>query len=303
MNELRPIEFFAAVYRTRSFRVAAEQLGVSQSSLTKGVQKLERTIGLQLFNRTTRSVEPTDVARKLLARAEEVLAATTALRDEARLLAGGELGAIRVGAIALAAETVIANSLAQLTRSHPDLEIEVVVGSSDVYRDLAVGDCGVVVGDEANFLASSHASVLKMTPLSEEELVFVHRTGHPITNPPSETKLPDYPLAIPSRYFSENRLFETDLPNRISPNGPRYRLNSLSACLSLAAASDTITLAPRSLMTGATKMTGATNSRILQIASDSITEGSDLRVRLVMVTVARNAPTPSIKAFHQACIA
>lgn len=300
MSELRYLEYFVAVYRHRSFRIAAEQLGISQSSLTKGVQKLEASMGLQLFNRTTRRVEPTDVARKLLSRTVEVLAAKIALDDEARLLAGGKSGAIRVGAIALAAETVIASSLAQLSRSHPDLEIEVVVGSPDVYRDLAVGECDVVVGDEANFLASSHAAVLKMTPLCEEELVFIHRAGHPVASGAVDRALTDYPLAIPSRYFSENRLFEANFPLPISPNNPRYRLNSLSACLSLAASSNTITLAPKSLMAGSSH---AFPSQGLQIALDTLTQDWDLRVRLVMVTAAKNAPTPAIKAFHQACIA
>ena len=53
MSERRQLEFFVAVYRTRSFRLASEQLGQSQSTLTKTIQRLEERLDLRLFNRTT----------------------------------------------------------------------------------------------------------------------------------------------------------------------------------------------------------------------------------------------------------
>jgi len=107
MNDLRLLQNFVAVYRKQSFRSAADDLGVAQSSVTKRVQALESQLDMQLFNRTTRAVEPTDSARQLIDYAEATLSSAGAFEEEARLLAGGELGAIRVGAIALAAETLI----------------------------------------------------------------------------------------------------------------------------------------------------------------------------------------------------
>ena len=64
------------------------------------------------------------------------------------MCAGGEIGALRVGAMALAAETLLVNSLARLSDSHPNLQIDVLVGGSDIYRELSVGECDLVVDME-----------------------------------------------------------------------------------------------------------------------------------------------------------
>ena len=68
MSDLRLLEQFVTVYRHRSFRSAADEMGIAQSSVTKRIQQLEAQLGIRLFNRTTRAVEPTDVARQLLSR-------------------------------------------------------------------------------------------------------------------------------------------------------------------------------------------------------------------------------------------
>lgn len=290
MSEIRLLHHFVAVYQHRSFRIAAERLSISQSTVTKNIQRLEQQLQMRLFHRTTRSVEPTDSARTLFNRAEQIIAAMGAFNDDARLLAGGELGRIRVGAIALAAETWITSSLVRLAASHPNLEVELVVGSSDVYHDLVTGECDVAIGDEANFLASSHATALRMLPLGSEELAIVHRSHHPASGTASLPTLLNYPLAIPSRYFNENRLFTALNQHTDTPIQPRYRLNSLSACLNLAAASNVVTLAPRSAV--------ATGNRDIQVAKVAL----DINMRMVLVTLARSTQTPAIRAFHMACV-
>lgn len=293
MTGFRALEHFVSVYRSGSFRATADLFGISQSTVTKSIQSLEAQLGLRLFNRTTRTVEPTDTARALIDKAEGALRAASVFDEEATLLARGELGGIRVGAIALAAETLIISGLARLATSHPNLEVEVVVGSSDIYRDLVAGDCDLVVGDEVNFASSSHSSMLRMTPVTQEQLVFVYRSGHPAASASSLAELLSFPLAIPSRYFSENRLFESTSFLSNQTIIPRYRLNSLSACLSLAATSDVVTLAPRAV---AHRLIQASNPPAISIASFD----TGINVRLVMVTVARNAPSPAVRAFQEA---
>jgi DNA-binding transcriptional LysR family regulator len=288
MNELQLLKYFSAVYQLGSFRRAAEYLGVSQSTLSKGVRRLETEFNLTLFNRTTRSVTPTDASRALVTRVEAVLAAHASLQEDARLLTGGDLGAIRIGAIALASETMLTDCLSRLAVTHPNLDIEVVVGSADIYKDVATGICDAAIGDEANFQVSPHADVLRMTLLREETLVPVHRHGHPAeTNP---LRLSNFPVAIPSRYFNENRLFNESTASVFSTS-PRYRLNSLSACLSLAAATDVVTVAPASLLAT------TTDQRDLKAANIH----ADLKVRLILATMARTAPSPAVRAFQQAC--
>ena len=293
MTDIRQLEHFVALYKRRSFRVAADALGISQSTLTKTIQRLETDLGVRLFNRTTRSVTATDTARQLIGRAESALQAAGAFSEEARLLAGGEMGAVRVGAVALASETLIVPALTRLSRSHPNLEVEVVVGSPDVYRDLANGRCDIAIGDEANFSSSPYARGLRKILIQEARLILAHRVGHPATGVQTTAELLAFPLAVPSRYFTENRLFEPAAENVQRLVTPRYRLNSLSSCLTLASNSDVVILAPESVV--ADQRDAAGNKALVVAQVDP-----GLTIRLACVTVANNALTPAVRAFQAA---
>ena len=72
--DMRDLNAFAAVARRRSFRGAAQELGVSVSTLSVRLRDLETLLGVRLLNRTTRSVAPTAAGERLLARVEPALA-------------------------------------------------------------------------------------------------------------------------------------------------------------------------------------------------------------------------------------
>lgn len=59
---------FTAVARERSFREAARKRGVSASSLSEAVRRLEERLAVRLLNRTTRSVTPTEAGERLMER-------------------------------------------------------------------------------------------------------------------------------------------------------------------------------------------------------------------------------------------
>ena len=288
MNDLSLLEYFVAVYHRGSFRTAADSLGVSQSAVTKGIRRLEDELGLRLFNRTTRVVQPTENARQLLKSARASLAAMEEFMEHTRLLTGGGQGELRVGVTAIAADLFIADCLAQLSKTHPDLEVEVVVGSADVYQDLATGRCDVAIGDEANFQASPHAPALRMVPLKSEPLVVVFRKKHPGGKTSITELLRNFPWAVPSRYFNENRPFSS-LASQVSQSArfPRYRLSSLSSCLQLASASDVVTLAPLSKARARDDL-------------DWSDFDLEMDVKLAIFTVANNPPTLAATALNNA---
>ncbi|MEM7079331.1 MAG: LysR family transcriptional regulator [Pseudomonadota bacterium] len=287
MSELKRLQHFATVFRTGSFRLAAEQFGVSQSTMTKSIAHLEQELQTRLFHRTTRRVEPTDIARSLLLKAEEAISSMDNFYAHARQLTCGEMGSLGLGAIALAAETLIPEALTNLQQRYPGIEVEVAVGSSDVYRDLVQGECDAVIGDEANFQASRYARSLRMTGLREEAVVLLHRHQHPHRARPD--KLLQQPLAIPSRYYNENRLFQA-FAEQGGPAQPHYRLNNLSACVSLIKHTDVVTLAPQSYVS---QLLGGDDISVADV-------GLDITVRFVLVTLAAHSPTPAILALGEA---
>ena len=69
MNDpnLSDLDALVSVARARSFRGAAKLRGVSASSLSDAIRRLEERVGVRLLNRTTRSVTPTEAGTRLLA--------------------------------------------------------------------------------------------------------------------------------------------------------------------------------------------------------------------------------------------
>lgn len=85
---------FVHTARARSFRVAAEQLGVTPAAVSKAVKRLEASLGVTLLHRTTRTVSLSEDGARYLAHCEHALAHVQAARDEleaARSVPSGEL--------------------------------------------------------------------------------------------------------------------------------------------------------------------------------------------------------------------
>jgi LysR family hydrogen peroxide-inducible transcriptional activator len=97
---LRDLEYAVAVSKERHFGRAAESCGVSQAALSEQVRKLEGVLGVTLFERTKRRVDPTPRGVVLLAQAEALLAEARRLLEEARRSAEPLTGELRLGVIA-----------------------------------------------------------------------------------------------------------------------------------------------------------------------------------------------------------
>ncbi len=97
---LRDLEYAVAVARERHFGRAAEYCGVSQAALSEQVRKLESVLGVPLFERTTRKVEPTVRGEAILEQAEALLGDARRLLEDARRSSEPLSGELRLGVIA-----------------------------------------------------------------------------------------------------------------------------------------------------------------------------------------------------------
>lgn len=126
MAPLRDIECFALVARHRSFSRAAAALGATQPALSQAVARLERTLGLRLFERTSREVALTPAGARLLPHAEAVLEQAAAFTAEAARLAVAASAA--GGAIRLAYAPIVGGFAARVARRlagrKPGVELE-----------------------------------------------------------------------------------------------------------------------------------------------------------------------------------
>jgi len=172
--ELRHLRYFEAVARHRHFTRAADELHVAQSALSHQVRRLEQELGIELLDRTTRSVEPTQAGVLVAARARVILAEAQALREEVDELRGLVRGRVTIGALLFGGELDIPALLASFTSTFPQVEVGLREGTAQRMIDgLADGTI-----DLAFVLEPEPREAFERLPLSSEELAVVTSPSH-----------------------------------------------------------------------------------------------------------------------------
>lgn len=115
-----------AIARRGSFRAAALELGLSTTALSNAIAKLERQLGVRLFNRTTRSVSLTDAGRNFVDQVGPALRDMHDAMDAARSHQQTPSGMLRINAFATAAREILAPLLLQFLRRYPQVHIDLV---------------------------------------------------------------------------------------------------------------------------------------------------------------------------------
>jgi DNA-binding transcriptional LysR family regulator len=137
---------FFAIAEFGSLSKAAEQLHVSQSTLTRQVQALETEIGGQLLERGHSGVALTAAGHVLLEGMRPVVARADIVVSEARKLALGQSASLRIGYLMSAAGDYLNPSLAALRRSHPETKVHLVdLSPGEQITALRRGELDVVV--------------------------------------------------------------------------------------------------------------------------------------------------------------
>ncbi|MCD1642895.1 LysR family transcriptional regulator [Aurantimonas coralicida] len=134
---LADLTAFAAVARHRSFRQAADALGVSRSTLSHTVIGLERNLGVRLLNRTTRSVSTTEAGERLLQRLEPLLGEIDEVIDTAAGDGGAVGGRLRINSGPEAAELLLQTVVPQFTERFPAVDLEIATDGRlvDIVKD------------------------------------------------------------------------------------------------------------------------------------------------------------------------
>jgi len=121
---LADLTAFASVARHRSFRAAADDMGVSRSSLSHALRGLERQLGTRLLHRTTRSVAPTEAGERLLGRLAPVLGELDAILADVSDAADQPAGTLRINANESAARWLLRHVALGFLRDHPRIALD-----------------------------------------------------------------------------------------------------------------------------------------------------------------------------------
>ncbi len=123
---LQQMEYIVAVDKYRHFAKAADSLGVSQSTLSTLIQKLEFELDVTVFDRKSHPVTPTDIGKEIISRAKLLLFNAAQVRELVAARKGESVGKISLGITSTVAPYLLPKMLKYLSTKHPDIELHVV---------------------------------------------------------------------------------------------------------------------------------------------------------------------------------
>lgn len=172
--ELRTLRAFVVLAEEEHFHRAAERLLIAQPALSQTIKRLEKQLHVQLFTRTTRSVQLTDAGRVLLDEARQVLSAADRALSAVRHAASGELGTVKIGFVASAALGLVPRILLTVQQQWPRLELQLVEATTGT--QLAALRSGQL---DIGIVREVHPSPdLLITHLLQERLIVAVHTSH-----------------------------------------------------------------------------------------------------------------------------
>jgi len=137
--DLNDLSAFAMVAQAGGFRDAARLGGVSASSLSEAVRRLESKLGVRLLNRTTRSIAPTEAGARLLERLTPALGDVEAAIDVVNAFRDRPAGTLKLNVPATVARLVLPSIVASFLKAFPDIRLEVIV--EDGFVDVLAAGC------------------------------------------------------------------------------------------------------------------------------------------------------------------
>ena len=183
---LQQLRGFVAVAEEQHFGRAAQRLNLTQPPLTRQIQGLERSLGVNLFDRTGRGVRLTAAGDVFLEHCRRVLALLEVAPEATRRAADGQTGTLRIAFTAIGAYAVLADFLATVRKRIPAVSVELMeLVSPDQFEALA--NLEIDLGLVRPPIPEQFESLL----VHSEDLVLAVPADHPLAEGESPVALAD----------------------------------------------------------------------------------------------------------------
>ena len=237
------LRMMAAFAETGQIGAAAQALGITQPAASRLLAEIERIAGVPVHIRLGRGVTLTEAGEVLARRSGRVL---LEMRDAGRELVeagAGAVGRVGIGAVTAPALNIVLPTLRTARLSHPGIQAEVTVASSDILcAQLLSGKIDFAIG---RIPVGVDASQLQGRVIAPEPVALVVRKGHRFANtaPVDPADLMQFDWVMPDKDIPIGaavlaRLQELGLP------APQQRLSTASFLLTLALLQQTNAIAP-----------------------------------------------------------
>lgn len=175
--EIKHIEYFLAVARYGSFTKAAQNLYVTQPTISKMIKNLEDELGVALFVRTGKEIELTDAGRAILGQARIISNAVRDMSSELNDLMHLVRGCINIGLAPMIGSSFFPQVISKFLKQYPDVSIQLTEkGALKIEDDVAAGllDIGVT-------LMPVNERLFEWFPLMTENLKALLHSSHPLS--------------------------------------------------------------------------------------------------------------------------
>ncbi len=174
--DLADLRAFLAVADLGTFRAASEQLHLSQSAVSRRVDKLEEALGVDLFTRTTRRVELTTIGRTFVHKARAVMneleGALVGIADFARRISGE----VTIACVPSAVGFFLPSVIGEFHRQHPRIRVRLIDESSaDLLLAVANGEADLGL----TYIGTQEPDI-EFEPLMDDPFVVACTLDHPL---------------------------------------------------------------------------------------------------------------------------
>lgn len=172
------MEYIYAVYKSGSFQKAAENLFISQPSISASVKRIEDRLGCQIFNRSVKPLQLTECGEKYIAAVEKIMAMEREFEEFVNDLGELRRGSLVLGGSTMFSSLVLPRLISKFSRIYPNIHLELVEETtSNLEAMLEKGVIDMVVDYKI-----PHIDNYDWTPLEEEHLLLAVPKAMPINN-------------------------------------------------------------------------------------------------------------------------
>lgn len=177
--EIHQVRYFLAVCEEKNFTRAAKKSNVSQPSLTRAIQMLEKEFGGNLFDRARASVEMTELGKIVLPYLQDVWRQSTKAKVAAEDFVSNRPHNLHLGIMCTIAPKLFVNLLSSFRASHPSIQINLIDGNAEMMEEKLFK-----MDVEAAIYCLPHRQPdprLNYLPLFREQMMIVLPEGHPLS--------------------------------------------------------------------------------------------------------------------------
>ena len=170
------MEYIVAVYRVRHFAKAAEMCGVTQPTLSAMIQKLEKELGVKIFERSSQQVTPTAIGKLVVEQAWKVISRANKIKDIIAEEEQSLSGTFRIGILPTIAPYLLPRFFTKLEKENPDIDFHILeMKTTDIMKALNRGEIDAAIAARLDEL-----DVYTQTSMFYEQFIAYVAKGDPL---------------------------------------------------------------------------------------------------------------------------